>query len=356
MSDAVGDALRSLDALAAPLAFLLLAVPFAAALADLGVFDAAAARIDRSRHLELGCWVVGALVTTFLNLDAAVVLLTPLYARIARRHGLDPLGLAVQPVLLALCASSALPVSNLTNLLAVERLGLSTAAVVAHLAPVSLVATCVGYAAWRRCFPTRPTGGSGDVIVVPAGWRRGVPAVAVLVAGVTVGDAFGIPAWAAAAAALTLATVAGGRIGWASVPWRAALLTILLGFAVGVVAPSLHLERWLHGAAGPAGVVVTAVGAALAANLVNNLPALLAMLPALVDAPGERVWAVLVGVNAGPVLLASGTLASLLWLGAARAAGVEVSARDFSRIGVRVGLPAFAAGTATLVLAVALGG
>ena len=74
--------------------------------------------VGRGRHLALGLWVLGALVTTILNLDASVVLLTPLYVRIARRCGLDPLALAFQPVLLSCLASSALPVSNLTNLIA----------------------------------------------------------------------------------------------------------------------------------------------------------------------------------------------------------------------------------------------
>jgi len=99
--------------LAAPIAFLLVAVPLAARLDRLGFFVAAAEVFGRGRHLALGLWVLGALVTTILNLDAAVVLLTPLYVRIARRCGLDPLAVAFQPVLLSCLASSALPVSNL---------------------------------------------------------------------------------------------------------------------------------------------------------------------------------------------------------------------------------------------------
>ena len=88
-----------------------------------------------------GLWVLAALVTTVLNLDAAVVLLTPLYVSIARRSGRDPLALAFQPVLLASLASSALPVSNLTNLIAASATGATTGGFVAHLALPSLVAT-----------------------------------------------------------------------------------------------------------------------------------------------------------------------------------------------------------------------
>ena len=52
----------------------------------------------------------------------------------------------------------------------------------------------------------------------------------------------------------------------------------------------------------------------------------------------------LAGVNFGPVLLVTGSLASLLWLDAMGRLGVPVSARDFTRVGWRVGLPAAIAG------------
>jgi arsenical pump membrane protein len=61
------------------------------------------------------------------------------------------------------------------------------------------------------------------------------------------------------------------------------------------------------------------------------------------------VWAVLVGVNVGPVVLVTGALASLLWIESARAVGVDVGARRFAQVGVRVGGPALVA--ATLVVA-----
>jgi arsenical pump membrane protein len=57
----------------------------------------------------------------------------------------------------------------------------------------------------------------------------------------------------------------------------------------------------------------------------------------------------MMGVNMGPVLLVTGTLASLLWLDALGRLGVEVHARDFTRVGLRVGLPAAGAGTAVFL-------
>lgn len=129
------------------LAFLLVGVPLAALLDRLGFFEAAAAVVAgrRGRHTPvLGLWVLAALTTVVLNLDTTVVLLTPLYIRLARRAGTDPLALAMIPLLLASLASSVLPVSNLTTLIVAERLDVGVGTVFAHLALPSLAATAAG--------------------------------------------------------------------------------------------------------------------------------------------------------------------------------------------------------------------
>ncbi|MGH9060324.1 MAG: SLC13 family permease, partial [Acidimicrobiales bacterium] len=90
---------RALDPLRQPIGFLLAAVPLAVMLDRLGFFASLAARLTSGRGGVGGLWLLAALVTTVLNLDASVVLLTPLYVRIARRTGRDPLTLALMPVL-----------------------------------------------------------------------------------------------------------------------------------------------------------------------------------------------------------------------------------------------------------------
>jgi arsenical pump membrane protein len=112
-----GDASDSLTLLTKPLLFLLFAVPLAIALDRIGVFESLAAMVDGGQHLVGGLWFLAAAVTIVFNLDASVVLLTPLYIRIAQRHGYSPEMLAFQPALLACIASNPLPVSNLTNLI-----------------------------------------------------------------------------------------------------------------------------------------------------------------------------------------------------------------------------------------------
>ena len=112
------DALRPL---AGTLAFLLAVVPLAALLDRAGVFAAAARRLGDGRMLAPGLWLLAAATTAVLNLDASVVLLTPLYVHVARRVGLPTWYLGAQPLVLSFLASSFLAVSNLTNL--ITRLG-----------------------------------------------------------------------------------------------------------------------------------------------------------------------------------------------------------------------------------------
>jgi arsenical pump membrane protein len=103
------------------------------------------------------------------------------------------------------------------------------------------------------------------------------------------------------------------------------------------------------------GLAQTAGVSAMLANVLNNLPALIVLLPAVGAHPSSSLWAMLIGVNMGPVILATGTLASLLWLATLRRLDVAVSAWDVTRVGVRVGLPAAASGLATLLVLHAAG-
>ena len=115
---AAGEALRPLGA---PLAFVVFAVPFAVLLDRFGFFTDLTRRAGPG-GLGLGtAWVLAGLVVALLNLDAAVVLLTPLYVRSAARSGRSPVLLGFQPLLLSCLASSALPISNLTNLIVLGR-------------------------------------------------------------------------------------------------------------------------------------------------------------------------------------------------------------------------------------------
>lgn len=350
--DTAGDALRQLDA---SLAFLLVAVPLAVLLGEVGFFDAAAERVAVGHRLVPSLWVFAALVTTVLNLDAAIVLLTPLYIRIACLHGLDPVRIAFQPVLLASLASSALPVSNLTNLIAAERFDLGAADFLWRLGPASLLATVAGWFAYRR-LPTVDRAANRDQIagddLLPIGRapaRRalaiGTPAVAVLLVGFVAGDTVGVAPWitaAVVAAALALVT---RRVPWRALPVEAAVVAAGLGVLAAAAAPSLAIDRVLggDGVLDRAGHLLAGI---VGADAANNLPALLVGMPYLDE---SSIWPFLAGVNLGPVLWVTGSLAGLLWMDIVRREGLRVTAVDYARVGLRVGLPAILAAVPWIV-------
>lgn len=415
---AAGSALR---ALLAPVAFLLCAVPMSVMLDRLGLFAALARRVPVKHAVSSDgsggalvapaspgtpapaapapagagyLWALAALVTTFLNLDAAVVLLTPLYVNVARQRGANVLGLGVQPVLLACLASSALPVSNLTNLIAASWTGAGTAQFIVHLGLPSLAATVVGWWAYRRAAPAL----AGRYQALPAAMGLAAPAdqddssarpapeqrasqrgrlkaagvvVGVVLVGFTFGYLIGAQPWMVALAAVAVLAVIGWTtaepsvggglakgvaeaVPWRSVPLETAAIVMSLGVLADAAARHLHIDSLLRGN-GVADMARDAGVAGGAANVVNNLPALLVSLGALGHHTSAGLWAVLVGVNMGPVLLVTGSLASLLWLATMRRLGAEVRASDFTRFGVAVGLPAAAAGLAVLLVMRALG-
>ena len=173
--------------------------------------------------------------------------------------------------------------------------------------------------------------------------------VAVVLVGFVSGRSVGLAPWVVALAADAVLMVVTRCLPWRAVPWGTALVAVALGvLAAGAVA-HLAVGRVIGGHGTPA-VARTVVASGVAANLVNNLPALLVALPSLDHHAGPTLWAVLAGVNMGPVLLVTASLASLLWLDALGRLGVRVTGRDYSRIGLRVGLPAVLAGWAVLVL------
>ena len=113
--------------------------------ADEGLFTAAGdvvarALPGRTGPLLGGVFVVAALITAVLSLDATVVLLTPVVIATAARVGARPRPHVYACAHLANSASLLLPVSNLTNLLAFTASGLSFTRFAALMSPA--VAGC----------------------------------------------------------------------------------------------------------------------------------------------------------------------------------------------------------------------
>ena len=331
------------------LAFLLAGVPLAALLDRIGFFSAAAAALigggDRDRSV-LGLWVLAALTTAVLNLDTTVVLLTPLCVRLARQSGADPVALAAIPLLLASFASSVLPISNLTTLIAAQRFSLTAVDVLSHLALPSLAASTVGWLVYRRRHPTTLAA------VAPADPDRralatGGAVIAALLAGFVLGPSFGTDAWVVAVVADIALIVLVRWVPWREVPVSTALLVAGVAAVVALAVPADALRAPLE-TSGPAAVGLLALAAGALANTVNNLPALLVGTGA-VDHMTGGMWGWLLGVNVTAVMLPIGALANLLWLRIMRAEGLRVGIRRYLAITVPVALPASAAAIAVLV-------
>jgi len=332
------------------LAFLLVGVPLAWLLDQLGFFDAVISVISGRNGRAIpswSLWVLAAATTVVLNLDTTVVLLTPLALRLARRSGVDPLPVVAVPLLLASLASSVLPVSNLTTLVVASRLHVDVGQVFGHLAGPSLAAMIVGWLVHRRRLPA-----SLEVEATPAvdtrALRIGGVTVAALLVCFVAGPNVGLQPWMGALAADLVLMAIVGSVPWRHVPLFTAVAVAVVASAVTAVLPhGLHLgDSTLQHPAGIAGLVV---GGAALANLVNNLPALFVGL-AGTHHMSWGMWAWLLGVNTGAVLLPIGALANVLWRRIVRRHGIEVSVKGYLAITAPSGLAGL--GAAAIVLAV----
>src|SRR5215211_706164 len=134
----VSEAQAVVTRIAELLAFLASVIVLAELTAEAEVFDVIAAwvaAVGRGSYVALFLLCVGfaSLTTITLNLDTTAVLLTPVMLALAVKVGITPLPLAVTTAWLANTASLLLPVSNLTNLLALDRIGLAPAAFAARM-------------------------------------------------------------------------------------------------------------------------------------------------------------------------------------------------------------------------------
>ncbi|MER7141959.1 arsenic transporter [Streptomyces xanthochromogenes] len=278
-----------------------------------------------AQRLLGGVFAVAAVITAVLSLDATVVLLTPVVFATAARAGVRARPHVYATAHLANSASLLLPVSNLTNLLALAASGLTFTRFAALMALPWLAAIAVEYGIFRAFFRSdlaaRPSGGRE---------REGTPmpvftlvVLALTLAGFVVTSFAGLsPAWAALAGALVLAgrglarrrTTPRKLVGSAGIPF--CLFVLGLGIVVKAVVDNGLGTAISHllpdGDSLPALLAVVAVAAVLS-NLINNLPAVLALLPVAASGGPGPVLAVLIGVNLGPNLTYVGSLATLLW-------------------------------------------
>ena len=316
-----------------------------------GLFRACGAWMARTaagqpRRLLIAVFVLASVITAVLSLDAAVVLLTPVVFATAARLGARARPHVYACTHLSNTASVLLPVSNLTNLLAFAASGLSFTRFAALMALPWLAAIAAEYAVFRRFFATdldagaqaRPAAGTAEVPVFV------LATVACTLGGFVLVSAIGVnPAWAALAGAAVLAaralvqlrTTPAAIVRAANVPFL--FFVLALGVVVAAVTGNglgRALGHLLPGGTTLPALLGTAALAAVLANVINNLPAVLVLLPLAAAAGPGAVLAVLLGVNIGPNLTYTGSLATLLWRRIVRAHDAGVDLGEFTRLGL----------------------
>ena len=321
--------------------------------------------------LYVGTVVLVVTVTTLLNLDTSVTFLTPVLVYAARSRGEGEAALLYGCLLLSNAGSLLLPGSNLTNLIVLGHLHLSGGAFLADmalpaLAAVGVTASVVGVVHHRSLRTTAAPSVAGERPVLGVGLLA-IVAVTILVVTLR-SPALPVAAVGVVAVLLRLRQAAspvhhgaaagaepdraqgGGGAGHISL--RAAVDILGVPVLIGLFGLAVALGTLGRSWSGPATLLShldawgTAAVAAAASVLVNNLPAASLLAARRPDHP----FALLIGLNVGPNLFVTGSLAWILWLRAARAAGGRPDVRRASLLGVASVPLALTAAVGVLVL------
>ena len=328
-----------------------------------GLFDwlaALAVRYARgsARRLFLIIYAVGTIVTVFLSNDATAVVLTPAVYAAATAARVEPLPYLFICAFIANAASFVLPISNPANLVIygthmpplAQWLYQFTLPSMASILVTYLLLLFTQRAAIDQKisedFPTEPLSVGGKCVAV------GIALTAVALLGASSLDRqLGLPTFIAGTAVTIIVLIISRQsplpvlrdISWGVLPLVAGLFILVAGVEqIGIlnsVTQMLHNEAAYspREASFGAGIIV-----ALASNLMNNLPTGLvaATVSQSADVPLQVTSGILIGVDLGPNLSVTGSLATILWLIALRREGEAVTAWQFLKLGIVVMPPA----------------
>ena len=328
-----------------------------------GVFDWLAALAARhangsANNLFALVFGVGTAVTVFLSNDATAVVLTPAVYAVTKVAKAKPLPYLFVCAFIANAASFVLPISNPANLVVFG----------GHMPPLSswlarffipsvlsIGATYIALRLTQRASLREPIADCVDTPVLPRDGRITAWGLAAAVATLLIASALdvplGMPTLFAGVLTAGIVLLVERRapwellrhISWSVLPLVAGLFVLVEGLVrIGLVQDLTRALQALTLNSPAAGSWASGMIAALACNLMNNLPVGLIAGSAISAAsmPTQVASALLVGVDLGPNLSITGSLATILWLVALRREGHHVSAWDFLRLGVVVTLPA----------------
>ncbi len=343
--------------------FFLIGMMLVSALARAyGVFDWLSSWAVRRAHDSEGSarrlftltYAIGTVVTILMSNDATAVVLTPAILSAVRKAKVDPLPHLFACAMVANAASFVLPISNPANLVVFQS-GLPTLPHwLAAFGLPSLLSIAVTYALLRLLFrrqlqqplepppPSAPLSSEGKLVLVGLAIM-----IAVLLTASAMGSDLGLPTMLAA---LTVTAVLSLRTRKSPVPlareisWRTLALVAGLFVLVDAVESigALHFTvaalKKAQALTHIAGAYAAGFVVGIANNLLNNLP-VGRFAGATVQAAhvhGLLSHAVLIGVDLGPNLSVTGSLATILWLIALRKEGLNVSFGSFLKVGLVV--------------------
>jgi arsenical pump membrane protein len=337
-----------------------------------GLFDwLAAVATSRARgsasRLFALVYGVGIVVTVFLSNDATAVVLTPAVATAVRAANAEkPLPYLLICAFVANAASFVLPISNPANLVIYgNHMPPLRQWLPAYLLPsvLSIAATYVVLRWTQRRALDQPLAKEVPVPALTAAGKTAASGIAatagVLLAASAADIQLGLPTAIAGAVTAIVVLVRERKapwqvlrdMSWGVLPLVAGLFVLVEALnKTGVIAMIAGLltegrtVAWLAGAAGAA--------VALASNLMNNLPVGLTAGSAVqgADVSDQVTRAILIGVDLGPNLSVTGSLATILWLTALRREGQAIGAGTFLKLGVLVMPPALVLAIAAAVL------
>ena len=312
-------------------------------------------------RLFLLVYIVGTVVTVFLSNDATAVVLTPAVYAAARKANAKPLPLLLICAFIANAASFVLPISNPANLVVYGARLPSLGTWLAEFGLVSIGSIVVTFAALRFTQRAAVAGEISREVELPVLSRGGrlaaggivLTAIVLLIAS-GLDWQLGLPTFLAGAVT-ALAIIVVNRlspwviakdISWSVLPLVAGLFVLVQAVeATGLLKPLINfLPSISESEPGMTGSALGA-GVALLCNVFNNLP--MGLLAGSV-ATGAHLsphvtGALLIGVDLGPNLSVTGSLATILWLVALRREGQAVSAWRFLGLGCLVMPPALLA-------------
>lgn len=316
------------------------------------VADIAVRHADGSAaRLFFWIYLSGTIVTALLSNDATAVVLTPAVLAAVRRARVDPKPHLLACALIANAASFVLPISNPANLVIFGSHLPSLIPWLRVLLMPSIVSITVTFVCLRMTSSKALAGISApdiEPVILSMKGRMtlgGILAAAiVLLVSSGLGIPLGMPTCAAGILVLLGVTIKDRSmiravirdVSWGVLPLVAGLFMIVEALnSAGMLGLTQQAMRWLATAPDGYGKFIAASAVALVSNGMNNLPVGLAAGTALQQLHGSCLLthAVLIGVDLGPNLSVTGSLATILWLIALRRENAEITAWGFFKTG-----------------------